>query len=330
MKSRFQSSRSIKLLYCLLVSGGVLCLVCVCLYVIFKKTEHYSDSDSDSNSNQIPKIIWTFWDSDTLPPIIEACIASWKRFNPDYEIRVLNKTNLPEYISNGASLPDLPRSKDFIARLADFVRIHALAEHGGVWMDASIICTESLKTIIPDTNPGQPADYIGFYLPGFTTRKEWPVIENWFMAAPKNSPFIIQWRDEFMKSNNYPTVDEYLADVKRRNVDIQKIDPPDYLAMHVAAQAVLQQKDNNNTNNNNTPMKFRMQLHDATSDTGPYRYLVKNDWNSKASVSSICRGQNITPLIKLRGLERKAAASMGEDMVACIKRITEGQKANHT
>jgi mannosyltransferase OCH1-like enzyme len=39
---------------------------------------------------KIPKIIWSFWDGEQ-PPIVKACIDSWRRMAPDYEIRILDK-----------------------------------------------------------------------------------------------------------------------------------------------------------------------------------------------------------------------------------------------
>ena len=39
----------------------------------------------------IPKKIWSYWDNNNLPEIIEKCINTWKIHNPNYEIIVLSK-----------------------------------------------------------------------------------------------------------------------------------------------------------------------------------------------------------------------------------------------
>jgi mannosyltransferase OCH1-like enzyme len=55
-------------------------------YKIYKETFEINTS--------IPKKIWTYWDNDRLPEIIEKCINTWKKHNPNYEIIVLSKQNL--------------------------------------------------------------------------------------------------------------------------------------------------------------------------------------------------------------------------------------------
>ena len=42
---------------------------------------------------------------------------------------------------------DTLKIKDSLARISDVLRLHALAEHGGIWMDATIICTASLSWV---------------------------------------------------------------------------------------------------------------------------------------------------------------------------------------
>lgn len=63
--------------------------------------------------------------------------------------------------------------------------------------------------------------------------------------------------------------------------------------MHVAAQCVLQ---NEKTNTSMYLMK---------AENGPFKYLAVNGWKSEQAIDSLIRGENITPLIKFRGEERK-------------------------
>ena len=66
---------------------------------------------------------------------------------------------------------------------------------------------------------------------------------------------------------------------------------PEYLSMH--AQAVMQ-----------TGM-FNIKAVDATQ--GPFKYLDKNNWDSVTALRALCEkpGDLATPLVKLRGEERK-------------------------
>lgn len=178
----------------------------------------------------IPKIIYTFWDSpESLPPIVEKSIDTWKKYCPDYEIRILDYENTKHM---GI------KHKDSHARYSDFVRLYVLAETGGIWIDASIFLQRPLDDWI---KPGY--DYTGYYAEFFDlTDLEFPVIESWFMAAPKGSPFIRDWKNEFFRSNEYETMSEYTDELTSKyDVDPQLLhfNLP-YLAIHMAAQYCVQ------------------------------------------------------------------------------------------
>jgi hypothetical protein len=245
----------------------------------------------------IPKKIFTFWDTEELPHIVKKCINTWRYHNPTYEIIILNSNNLDKYITNGSKLLSLKRASDFKARLSDYVRIHALAEHGGVWMDASIICYGSLDDLFYNNNKSyKTMDYFGYYIPNFTTNYNYPIIENWFFAAPTNSIFLKLWRDEFMKCNDYDHVREYIQKIIDDGIDLQNLSSPEYLTMHAAAQVVLQTKYDSKKNN--------QILLDATA--GPFKYLSENDWDIERSVTALCNDSKFrTPIVKLRGSDRE-------------------------
>ena len=89
----------------------------------------------------IPKIIWTYWNSDdVLPDFIERCIQTWRDKNPDYEIIVLNDSKLSDYLSSD----EVRKIKgwkynDCVQKHSDLVRLFILSKYGGIWLDASIV-----------------------------------------------------------------------------------------------------------------------------------------------------------------------------------------------
>jgi len=245
--------------------------------------------------SNIPKKIFTFWDTKELPSLIKKCINTWRLHNPTYEIIILNSNNLDKYITNGSKLLSLKRSTDSNARLSDFIRLHAIAKHGGVWMDASIICYDSLDNLYYK-NCYKPVDFFGYYIPNFTTNYNYPIIESWFFAAPANSIFLKLWRDEFMKSNDYDHVSEYIQKIRDSGIDLQNLSNPEYLTIHAAAQVVLQTKYDSE--------KYKQILLDAT--TGPFKYLSDNDWDISTAAPALCNNYKFhTPIVKLRGSDRK-------------------------
>jgi hypothetical protein len=241
------------------------------------------------NYNQAPKRIWTYWDrEDRIPKTVKMCMRGWAKWNPDYEIVLLTKKNYQGYVTIPNELTSHPNFNDMPARFADLVRVWALAEHGGIWIDSSII----LKAPLDDWLFPKYAEFSGFYIDGMT--KTTPVIENWFFACNKGSPFVKKWRDEFSKIAQYSCVEQYVTSRIQMGVDIEKITIPIYLAMHVSAQKVLQLDQ--------YPIES-MILRKA--EDGPFRYLVDAKWDSEKAVRAACLDPSYqTPILKLRGIER--------------------------
>lgn len=85
----------------------------------------------------IPKIIHYCWfGGKPKPKLAQKCLQSWKKFCPDYEIREWNEENF--------DLQDTPlyvRQAYEAGRWAfvtDYVRLRALTEQGGVYMDTDV------------------------------------------------------------------------------------------------------------------------------------------------------------------------------------------------
>ena len=161
-------------------------------------------------------------------------MKGWKKYNPDYEIILLTKKNYKGYVTIPYELTSHPNFNDCPQRFADLVRIWTLTEHGGVWIDSTIL----LKGPIDDWLFPKYAECSGFYRGGFTKRPEFPVIENWFFACNKGSPFMKKWRDEFSEISRYASVDDYV-DSRRRSMNVDQIEDPITNAIQVAVYQIL-------------------------------------------------------------------------------------------
>jgi hypothetical protein len=228
-------------------------------------------------------------------------IDTWKIHNTDYEIIILNKQNLHVYLQN-IDLLNQTHSNERPERLSDMVRINILKDHGGIWLDASIICNKSLQWVL-NLQEKHNVECVLYYAPQFTKTEFMntsPVPENWFIACIKDSMFIKDWCDEFMNINLYENIDGYISKiVDDDKINIQNINSPNYLAMHVSSQKILQR-----------PNKYNLLLLDAFN--GPFLYQTDNassenhEWNLEKSIPSLLSGKyNHVPLIKLRGTDRK-------------------------
>lgn len=95
----------------------------------------------------IPKIIHYCWIGGApLPPLAEECIASWKKYMPDWEYKCWDEASLSQALSplkgeEGCWLDYMPTyvKQAYEARkfafVSDYVRLWALEQYGGLYMD---------------------------------------------------------------------------------------------------------------------------------------------------------------------------------------------------
>lgn len=242
----------------------------------------------------IPKIIWTYWDENDIPPFIVECINTWRKTNSSYKINIVTRKTLEEYIPDGNKIFNYPHCKDSVTRTSDFIRLNLLSKYGGFWIDASIILGDSLDLFqIQDEY-----QVVGYYIESSTKRPEYPIIENWFIAAVPNSRVIQLWLETFLRINEFEKVSEYIEWIKSEGVDIQGISSPEYLSMHVAAQYVFQKLM--------TPEEVAKELRLERAEDGPFEYLSKNGWNTEKGLEYIRNKNSFPRVFKMRGCERKA------------------------
>lgn len=252
----------------------------------------------------IPKVIWTFWDSEKLPEFIEKCIETWKYYNSDYEIKILNLNNHNQYTNvDVTKLKHYDKNKPQLT--ADYVRTCVLKEHGGVWMDASIICVKPI--VFKDST-----EFFAYYKDnyGFFGKYKYPIIENWFIATSRNNIFMNEWYNEFII--NTEKYNSMLSYVLLSNVDMKPTFYGGYFAMHIAAQKVLKKLGHENR----LP---KMTLNDAYKDgplTDSFQIFIG---------SAICNesfDELKTPIIKLTQAGRKSIM-LNKGVYDCILKKME-------
>lgn len=258
-----------------------------------KQMNNYEEFDlgSSTSDSEIPKIIWTYWD-ECPPAFIMGCIKSWIDKAPDHKVIVLTDKNYTTYMD---MLPD-NNIVNTQQRKSDLIRANVLATYGGIWMDATILCTESLSWV-HTIQKNKGVEYIGYYLSDFTSNDKFPVIENWFIACTPKSVMmkdILHELNQIVVTNTH--VSEYIDKVKKMGVDLQNINKSmyEYLWMHVATQKLLQ-----------TNPEGKYKYHTIDASTSAYMYLKQNNWKVEKAVKELAEGKFKQPIIKLRGCERK-------------------------
>jgi len=244
-----------------------------------------------SFQTEIPKIIWTYWDDPTIPILTQKCLDNWKRMCPDYEIKLLNRKDVPE------EYKDLTPQ-----RQSDWLRLERLKSQGGIWLDASIILTESLDWVKGD------GEVLMFYQKGMTADRNFPMYESWFMASIPNGKFITALFNEFdfaCKSFG-DKGNDYLKHLKKNHGE-KKIEGilqnmwrglSGYFTIYIAIQKIIRM--------DGIDPKLVTGL---PGEDGPIRYQSKYNWDSEKVVNDLTGPwpvEGVSKLVKLVQNDRKA------------------------
>lgn len=96
--------------------------------------------------NNIPKVIHYCWfGHNPLPEEAKRCIATWRRFMPDYEIKEWNESNFD--VNSVAYTAEAYRLKKY-AYVSDYARFWILYHYGGVYFDVDVEVIRPLDDII--------------------------------------------------------------------------------------------------------------------------------------------------------------------------------------
>ena len=274
------------------------------LWYFYNKSDAESFDTNGIVQSSIPKKIWTYWEGD-LPVLVQKCIESWIKYNPDHEVIILNRKNIGQYLSNELCIASgiredkldifkLKHASESSQRFSDYVRLYILPIYGGFWMDASIICQTTLNWV-HQKNIMSGFEFIGYYREGFSSVT--PIVESWFFACVPNFNFVKDWRDEFIRLTDFENVDDYVKSVMQSGVDISKI--PDYrwnyLAVYVSAQKVLQQPKH----------LYNMDL--IKSDNTALKHWIGRGFDSNLGAKDLLEKNEMhrdQPIIKIVGVVR--------------------------
>ncbi len=129
----------------------------------------------------IPKIIHYCWlSSDPIPEDLQMYMTSWKEKLPDYEFMLWNfdrfNINQSDWVREAFSVRKY-------AFAADYIRLYALCNFGGIYMDMDVEVMRSF-------NPYLDQDYIL----GYETSKS---VEAGIMGTAPNNPIFLQALDYY-------------------------------------------------------------------------------------------------------------------------------------
>lgn len=257
-------------------------------------------SGPGASATPIPRRIWSYWNTADTDPVVRQCIANWRARCPGFDIQVLDGRNLGAHVRPG----DLPAGFAQLhpTKQSDWLRLYLVRHHGGYWLDATTLLTES-PDWLENLRQAHGAEFAGFFLQGFTHDPARPVVESWAFGAAAHAPFVSAWQDEFHRALVEQGPDAYLQALGAQPdaaAVLQGIADPHYLLIHVTAQCVLRR-----------PNAYRLVLLRAEDTAYFYQQAMRWKWYLLYPRLCLVRGEpRPAPLVKLRGGERRHFAAL--------------------
>ena len=149
-----------------------------------------------------PYRIWQYWEQglENAPEIVQACLDSVVKYNPNIERVIISPKNVRKYVNIPEFIYKL-KEKGIIklAQFSDILRTYLLIEHGGCWIDATVLLTAPLPQYITNADlfvfkANEKSDLDGLNMASY------------FISAKPNNKILCQCQnffEKYWKENNF-------------------------------------------------------------------------------------------------------------------------------
>ena len=111
--------------------------------------------DETQEAKEPTRIIWVCWlqGLENAPEIVKKCVESVKRNMPKYEVRVLTAENMFEYVTLPEHIVQKYENGTItFTHFSDILRTALLVQHGGIWLDATVLLTDELPALMTEAS----------------------------------------------------------------------------------------------------------------------------------------------------------------------------------
>lgn len=146
--------------------------------------------------------IWQYWESrdGSIPPLVQACLNSVEKYSGKCERIFLTPENLKDYVKIPQIFWDLKeKGKIKTAFFSDILRTCLLIQHGGIWIDSTVLLTEELPVYITDADLFVFQNDLKIDLDGLN-------MASYFIAAKKDNKILKETLSalvQYWKENNF-------------------------------------------------------------------------------------------------------------------------------
>jgi hypothetical protein len=188
---------------------------------VIKRFKQKQNSVDASFADHYP--VWFMWwqGADNMPPIVRACYRSLTGNANGHKINLVTKDNFHNFAAIPAYIIKKMNKKIIsLTHFSDILRMCLLYEHGGLWLDSTVLLTAPLPSLPPI------CAHLGFWSPKDDGKilKTWFGAENWIVREGKWLTFCLYLSRhnllagivralffEYFKNKNIP-IDYFLFD----------------------------------------------------------------------------------------------------------------------
>ena len=117
---------------------------CMIYNKLRRRYKNIIDQGVEQSTQKKSNKVWVCWFQgyENAPDLVKACINSFKEIMRDKEIIILDESNISNYVNIPNYIIDLCKSGNIeAAHFSDILRTLLLCEHGGIWIDSTVLCT---------------------------------------------------------------------------------------------------------------------------------------------------------------------------------------------
>ena len=176
---------------------------------LYKKYRHildlFEDKYNPDSLHESSNKVWVCWlqGMENAPELVKRCYESIMQNLTDREIILITSENMDQYVQFPQYIIDKWKSGVITnTHLTDLLRLELLIRYGGMWLDATVFCSEERKNI-PDYFFESDLFFYQSLKPGRDGNATY--ISSWLMSAKTNNKVLLATRElcyEYWKREN--------------------------------------------------------------------------------------------------------------------------------
>lgn len=218
-----------------------------------KDINEFQANYTDNMPHDVSNKVWVCWFQglDNAPDIVRKCYESLKKNLTDREIVLITRDNMNDYVKFPKFILDKWKSGQIThTHMTDLLRLELLIKYGGMWIDATVLCT-SKREDIPDYFFDSDLFLYQTLKPG-RDGQTLPV-SSWLISAKTNNKILMETRFLCYKywEKNTKLVDYFLLHdfviiaLEHNEQQWKKIIPRDNAAPHMLLLRLFDEYDEN-------------------------------------------------------------------------------------